>query len=89
MRASPAAKPPPALAPALAPPMATFDRYTLLANGLKAQGEQLFLKYFLPYQALDLGIRFEKTWLEWSEDLIIKLESASEEERAQTSKASQ
>ena len=54
---------------------ATFDRYTELASGLKAQGEQLFLKYFLPYQALDLGIRFEKTWLEWSDDLKISLES--------------
>lgn len=54
---------------------ATFDSYTALASGLKSQGETLFLKYFLPYQALDLGIRFEKTWLEWSDDLKISLES--------------
>jgi PadR family transcriptional regulator AphA len=57
----------------------TLDSYTLLANGLKSKGEQFFLKYFLPYQALDLGIRLEKTWLEWSADLKVSLESFGKE----------
>ena len=56
-----------------------LDSYTLLAKSLKSNGEQLFLKYFLPYQALDLGIRFEKTWLEWGDDLIITLQSFDQE----------
>jgi PadR family transcriptional regulator AphA len=59
---------------------ATLERYTLIAKGLKAQGEELFLKYFLPYQALDLGIRFEKTWLEWSDELKTTLESFDKEQ---------
>jgi PadR family transcriptional regulator AphA len=57
----------------------TLESYSLLASGLKSQGEQLFLKYFLPYQALDLGIRFEKTWLEWSDDLKISLQTIDKE----------
>lgn len=57
----------------------TIDGYTTLANNLKASGEKQFMKYFLPYQALDLGIRFEKTWLEWSDDLKTTLEAMDEQ----------
>lgn len=53
---------------------ASLDNYTALANGIKSQGDKLFKKYFLPYQTLDLGIRFEQTWLQWSEDLTKTLE---------------
>ena len=55
---------------------ATLERYTRIAEGLKSQGEDVFMKYFLPYQTLDLGIRFEQTWLQWSEDLRQKLEGS-------------
>jgi PadR family transcriptional regulator AphA len=56
--------------------LATLERYKALAAGIKAQGDKQFKKYFLPYQTLDLGIRFEQTWLQWSEDLQATLERA-------------
>lgn len=57
----------------------TFDSHTALAQALKAQGKKQFMKYFLPYQALDLGIRFEKTWLEWSDELKATLEELEDD----------
>lgn len=54
-----------------------LHRYTELAKSLRALDKKQFRKYFLPYQALDLGIRFEQTWLEWSNDLEVILSEDS------------
>ena len=45
-----------------------LDCYQDIAGELKRLEEPLRSKYLLPFQVLDLGIRFEKTWLEWCAD---------------------
>ncbi len=42
--------------------------YKTIAHNLKQLSPEKFQRYALPYQTLKLGIRFEETWLEWSED---------------------
>ena len=42
--------------------------YKTIAHNLKQLSPEKFQRFALPYQTLKLGIRFEETWLEWSEE---------------------
>ncbi|ARN73398.1 PadR family transcriptional regulator [Oceanicoccus sagamiensis] len=47
--------------------------YKTIAHNLKQLSPAKFKQYALPYQTLKLGIRFEETWLEWSEETELLL----------------
>ena len=46
-----------------------LQRYRDIAASLQQLAPELQKKYLLPYQSLELGIRFEQTWLQWCDDL--------------------
>ena len=53
----------------------TLELYQHLTESLRSLEEPLREKYLLPSQTLKLGVKIEKAWLEWVDELENDLDS--------------